>query len=162
MKPLAYFITFTTYGAWLHGDNRGSTYRNDGKTQRLTSSERFNNYEKDTLTNQPIVLNQSDREIVLEAIIKHCEIKQWKLFAAHIRTNHVHIVVRSDATKKQIMNQLKAWSTRNLRKQKTFPMKIWTTGGSAIALYSPEKLSQKISYTLEQQGQKMEFYPDKD
>ena len=23
-KPLAYFITFTTYGTWLHGDSRGS------------------------------------------------------------------------------------------------------------------------------------------
>jgi hypothetical protein len=23
-RPIAYFITFTTYGTWLHGDERGS------------------------------------------------------------------------------------------------------------------------------------------
>ncbi|HUT29941.1 MAG TPA: hypothetical protein VMX13_09125 [Sedimentisphaerales bacterium] len=26
--PLAYLITFSTYGAWLHGDNRGSVDKN--------------------------------------------------------------------------------------------------------------------------------------
>ena len=25
--PIAYFITFRTYGTWLHGDERGSTDR---------------------------------------------------------------------------------------------------------------------------------------
>ena len=26
-RPLAYFLTFTTYGTWLHGDGRGSVDR---------------------------------------------------------------------------------------------------------------------------------------
>jgi hypothetical protein len=29
--PLAYLISFRTYGTWLHGDNRGSTSRKQNK-----------------------------------------------------------------------------------------------------------------------------------
>jgi hypothetical protein len=33
--PLAYFITFTTYGTWLHGDPRGSFMKSPDGAEHL-------------------------------------------------------------------------------------------------------------------------------
>ena len=41
-RPLAFFITFTTYGAWLHGDDAGSVDRdhNEPDTPLLPADPR--------------------------------------------------------------------------------------------------------------------------
>ena len=46
--PLAYLITFTTYGTWRHGDERGSVDRahNAYRTPHLAHNQRRESYEK--------------------------------------------------------------------------------------------------------------------
>ena len=45
-KPLAYFITFTTYGSWLHGDSRQSVLIENHSTEIIAPNERFYKHEQ--------------------------------------------------------------------------------------------------------------------
>jgi len=93
-STLAYYITFTTYGTWLHGDKRGSIIRENGVPLTLGKHTGINKHEYQQLKDDPVTLDPVKRRIVLEIIIKHCKIRQWHLYAAHIRSNHIHLVVK--------------------------------------------------------------------
>jgi REP element-mobilizing transposase RayT len=41
-------------------------------------------------------MDRSRREAVLAAMVERCSDHHWSLLAAHVRTNHVHIVVEAD------------------------------------------------------------------
>jgi REP element-mobilizing transposase RayT len=158
---LAYFITFTTHGTWLHGDERSSIIRKDGISELLPPQERLVLYETQKLKSPPVLLNASHRKIVLDGIMKHCDVRQWKLFAVHVRSNHVHIVVRSNKSADQTVSELKTWPTRMLKKAGLTREKMWTGGGSKKHIYTEEKLREKIHYVVYEQGEMMEYYIDK-
>src|SRR5215208_5502449 len=87
--PLAYFLTWTTYGTWLPGDDRGWTKR--GKGQQLPDFYRmFASALR--MTEDAIVLSPQQRLAVEETIREHCRIRGWTLHAVNCRTNHVHVV----------------------------------------------------------------------
>src|SRR6476660_6144476 len=62
----------------------------------------------------PVVLSPEERRIVLMAFEEVCSYRAWTLRAAHIRTNHVHLVVDAKATPGRILGDLKAWATRRV------------------------------------------------
>lgn len=64
--PLAYLISFRTYGTWLHGDNRGSTSRKQNKygTPRITANRRLEPAERQQLKYPPIKLDSRQRPMV--------------------------------------------------------------------------------------------------
>ncbi|HQA44241.1 MAG TPA: transposase, partial [Phycisphaerae bacterium] len=85
----------------------------------------------------------------------HCEIRNWGLTALNVRSNHVHAIVYAPtATPKQVMEQLKAWTTRRLREAGLLgsDQQVWTEGGSKRALYTEQALSNAIRYVFEEQG----------
>ncbi len=111
--PLAYFITWTCYGTWLPGDDRGWTkwQRGEKVTQPLLAD-----WCKEQMTESPIVLNEEQRGIVEDTIAKHCGIRSWHLHAMNCRSNHCHVVVTANSYDgEQVRDQLKAWSTRKLK-----------------------------------------------
>jgi hypothetical protein len=63
--PLAYFITFRTYGTWLHGDKRGSVDRFNNRygTPRLPPNKLRENYERTLLKRPPVRLNMKQRKV---------------------------------------------------------------------------------------------------
>ena len=66
----------------------------------------------------PYILDESRRGIVLKTIIDVCKHRQWGLLAAHIRTNHVHIVVHAMPSPEQIMGTIKSYASRHLNEAK--------------------------------------------
>jgi hypothetical protein len=68
--PLAYFITFCTYGSWLHGDPRGSVdrYHNVYGTPRLPPNKLRQQYERQRLKIPPVRLTPRQRKAVELAI----------------------------------------------------------------------------------------------
>ena len=117
--------------------------------------------EQAKLKSPPVFLNEAQRIVVLETIIQHCSIRQWQLLAAHVRSNHVHILVRADQDIGKVMNELKAWSTRKLRQQGHNITKVWTVGGSKRYVFTDAKLREKIHYVIYEQGRMMQHYLDK-
>src|SRR5262249_37922141 len=117
--PLAFFITFRTYGTWLHGDRRGSVdrFHNRYGTPRLPPNTFRERYERNLLKQPPVRLNRPQRKVVMDAIREISKEKGWGLWAVNARTTHVHTVVSADWDGKKVRSALKARATKNMREQ---------------------------------------------
>jgi REP element-mobilizing transposase RayT len=155
--PLAYLISFRTYGTWLHGDKRGSTdrFQNTYKTPHLPASERWIQYNERRLISAPVVLNSAQRRSVDAAVRDTCEHRRWYLHAHNVRTNHVHCVVSIGETKPgRALNALKANATRQMRADGNWPgaRSPWADKGSERYLWSERSVALAIDYVNNRQG----------
>ena len=110
--PLAYLLTWTIYGTWLPGDDRGWIEKQADLRQPDLERQR---QAVMLMKELPLTLADDQREIVQSVIRRHCEIRKWQLHAVNCRTNHVHAVITADRHPDDIMDQLKAWCTRRLK-----------------------------------------------
>ncbi len=154
--PLAYLITFPTYGTWLHGDQRGSVDRNNnipGTPMLLPNKARLQ-HEQNNQHNKSILLNTLARKVVHKTILHVSEYRGWTVHAINVRSNHVHIVVSVDKTPERVMNDLKSWCSRKLVEEGLFPSgkRIWVRHGSTRYLWKPQHLDAACSYVAEGQG----------
>lgn len=133
--PIAYHITFTTYGNWLHGDERGSINKDHNQygSDFLSPNSGLQKKELIHLKNPSVTLDKNVREIVLKAILRVCGYRGWTAHAVHVRSNHIHIVVSGKDKPEKMMVNFKAYSTRALRKNsnnKSVIRKYWSRHGS--------------------------------
>jgi hypothetical protein len=112
--PIAYFLTWATYGTWLPGDERGWVEYRRG--WQLPDPQRKLEAEA-AMTEDACILTPAERSVVEATIARHCEIRRWVLHAVNCRTNHLHVVVTADRHPDVVREQLKAWCTRRLREQ---------------------------------------------
>src|SRR5688500_14822741 len=89
-EPLAYFITWTVYGTYLQGDERGWRKRRSG-TQ--LPQRRLADWHQERLKYEVILLSTEQRAIVERQCQEHCDHRGWRLWEVNARTNHVHAVV---------------------------------------------------------------------
>jgi len=164
--PDAYFITYSCYGTWLHGNNKGavSRHKNTFGTPVISAHSNLKQREKQSLINPPYLLEKNHREIVLQSIIGVCLHREWRLYAAHVRTNHVHVVLSARVEPEKIMNDFKAYSSRALNKSGLDKQihKRWTKHGSTKYLWEPIMIVPAINYVVEEQGPPMAVYVDED
>jgi REP element-mobilizing transposase RayT len=111
-EPLAYFLTWSTYGTWLPGDERG--WIEYGHGWQLPDAVRKLEAEA-RMTEDACRLDGEQRDVVERQIAETCKIRSWELHAVNCRSNHAHVVVTADQAPKLVRNQLKAWCTRRLR-----------------------------------------------
>jgi len=152
--PIGYLLTWTCYGTWLHGDERGSVdlENNVYSTPVLEPDESRNATANSRLINVPVRLDFRARETVREAIEECCRFREWRLHAINVRTTHVHVVVEPRLLRapESILVQLKAWSTRRLRELKLVRPKqrVWTSHGSTRYLWNENSVLSAIDYVL--------------
>lgn len=155
--PLAYLLTFRTFGSWLHGDERGSIDRH-GKNIYGTLDTAPNQKLKAEMQNQmkqsEVVLNNVQRKTVEAAITEVCEHRGYLLQAVNVRTNHVHAVVAAQAKPERIIDSFKSYATRQLREENLFPREftVWSRGKSRRYLWKPHHVALAIEYVLYGQG----------
>lgn len=158
MPPaLAYFITWTTYGTWLHGDPRGSADRSGvhgpGRPY-LDPDPRRVSFERSELAREAVLLSDPMRRVVDETVRRHIETRGWALRGLNVRTNHVHVVVSvGEIAPERVMGQLKAWSSRRLREQGLIGtgQRVWTRHGSTRWLNHQDAVSAAVNYVLNRQ-----------
>ena len=150
-----YFITFGTYGARLHGDERGTV---DGWHRRvgeplIPSRPGLEAYERGVMKSEPVLLDASKRGVVEDAIRERCDVMGWRLWALNVRTNHVHVVVGSPSEPEKVMNSFKAWATRALRARSLVDAesRVWARHGSR-RLSTEQDLEEVMFYVTERQG----------
>ena len=150
--PLAYFLTWTTYGTWLPGDKRGWV---DRPGQFRPANPGFQAAARSLLTEDPCELDTEQRRLVEDTIAKHCKVRGWHLHVVNCRTRHVHVVVTAPIHPKTVRDQFKAWCTRHLKElqrahqadhSQPVRVKWWTEGGSRRWLNDPESLENAITY----------------
>ncbi len=156
--PLAYFITFRCYGTWLHGDERGSVDRHHNRYGAPLIQQNVNwlQHNQRSLKNEPVTLGKEQRTLVETSIKESCEIRGWRLHAANVRTNHVHLVVTAACGPSRILNAVKSNATRTLRQRGSWLRtgSPWADSGSKRYLWTEEHLIKAIEYVELDQGDK--------
>jgi REP element-mobilizing transposase RayT len=156
--PLAYLVTFRTYGTWLHGDPRGShdRYNNVYRGPKIEDNIIREQQNVRKLRSEPFLLNAKARIIVEASIREVCRYRGWHLHALNVRTNHAHVVAAAGAVKPDVvLRDLKAYATRSLRDEKCWPHSHspWSDGGSKRYLWREESLWHACNYVLNAQGE---------
>jgi REP element-mobilizing transposase RayT len=156
---IAYFSTWTTYGTWLPGDDRGWFQRGKGwqepnRKQAFAAALR--------MREDAIVLDPDQRRLVQKVIADHCAIRGWGLHSVNCRTNHVHVVVTAlDRPIEIPREQFKSWCTRRLKEfeqvRRTAGKPIivrenwWTERGWDVYIDDEDELTEVDGYVLEGQ-----------
>jgi REP element-mobilizing transposase RayT len=160
VESSVYLITFATYGSHLPGDNAivdrehnapGCPFVEpfDGRLERC----------KRIMRSAAYLLGERRRAIVLATIQEVCQFRGWSLMAAHVRTNHVHVVVDSPAKPEQVMSTLKAYASRALNRIEPRQPR-WSRHGSTRYLWNRQGISAAIAYVIEGQGEAMAMYQE--
>lgn len=155
MAPvIAYLLTWTTYGTWLRGDDRGwAEIGKDGVTRYAEPDPDRVMADCDRLKHDPVVLSPEMRRVVDQAIRDVCAHRRWTLHAVNVRSNHVHVVMGSDRAPDRVVADLKAWGTRRLREagHAEAETRIWTRRGSTRYLDSHGSLVAAVDYVVRMQ-----------
>ena len=160
--PIAFFLTWSTYGTWLPGDGRGWVEYRHGfqlpnPVLELECAAR--------MSEDACRLAAHQRQRVQEQVAETCAHRKWLLHAVNCRTNHVHVVLTSSAPPKIIREQLKAWCARRLNEQQVeagIPelrrrSQWWTQRGSIRWIFDESDLAAAIDYVLNQQDNSRRF-----
>jgi len=157
---MRYFITFACYGAHLHGDGSGSVDRRNNLpgARLLDKDTQRSSREHQSMHQAPYLLNPESRTAVLQALQEVCSYRGWTLLAAHVRTNHVHVIVKSDTPPEKIMNDFKAYASRRLNQVEQSGRKRWAHHGSTRYLWKDQEVRDAIRYVVDEQGEAMAMY----
>lgn len=155
-EPLAFFLTWTCYGAWLHGDARGCvdrSHRTPGTAFAAPSPARRAGVRRQ-MKGDAFTLSPAARRVVDAAIRRHCAHRDWWLGAANVRSNHVHCVVASPGVRpERVVQELKSWATRDLRAEgfASPDARIWTRHASTKPLWNRADVQSAMRYVIEGQ-----------
>ena len=162
--PLAYLISFRTYGTWLQGDERWSVDRKHNKwgTPRIAPNKRLENAQRRLLKHPPVKLDAYQRAVVGRAIREVCKHRGYKLLAINVRTNHVHTVVSAQLKPEPILRAFHAYATRKLREAGLLArdVKPWARHGSTPYLWKEKHVQRAIDYVLNGQGDELPSFDD--
>ena len=150
--PVGYFITWTVYGTFLQGDPRWWRKRNEGNQPPQPQLAKWHSRR---LKHDIILLSPADRAVVESKITEHCDHRNWKLWIANSRSNHVHVVVTASGYGgAKVRDQLKANCTGGLREhdRKFVGRPVWTTKGDVEHLDTEDELQLAILYAGEAQN----------
>jgi Transposase IS200 like len=100
----------------LHGDESGSVDRSHNLpgSRLIEPDPQRVSAELQRMDQLPYSMDESRRDVVLAALSERCSQRNWTLIAAHVRTNHVHIVVAAEARPERLMNDFKSYASRCL------------------------------------------------
>jgi REP element-mobilizing transposase RayT len=161
---IAYFITFSTYGTWLHGADKGmgsvDRDHNEQGADFVTPDPAVEQEACDAMAQPVYTMDAPRRERVRDAIVSLAKERAWQLLAVHVRSNHVHVVIRADRDPGRLMSDLKGRASRDLTLTgfENADRRRWTRHGSTKHLFTAEEVEDKIEYTLTKQGTPMALY----
>ena len=155
--PEAYFLTFTGYATWLHGDERGSVdrFHSGVDSPRLEPDKSRELYEREfAAKSAPALFDAGMRDILDREMRDVCRVRQWPLYALNVRTNHVHAVVAAHANVDEMLTALKANGTRALRENGLVGARerVWTRHGSTQWLWNEADIEAACAYVIDAQG----------
>ncbi|MHB8903277.1 MAG: transposase [Thermoguttaceae bacterium] len=149
--PIAYFLTWPTYGTWLPGDPRGwVAYRRGWK---LPDPVRYLETQA-IMKEDACVLTPRERKIVEDQVAETCEHRGWLLHAVNCRSNHMHLVISAPDTRpRKVRIDIKAWCTRRLKEQSNPAREEWwAERGSQRYIFDEDSLATVMQYVTEAQA----------
>ena len=162
-----WLLTWTLYGTWLPGDERGSVtairegdqstpriHLNRPGTAYVESLPAIKQTAKTLMKGPPIFLSAEQAEILLIQFLETANYRNWILDAVAIMTNHVHLVVTidGDPEPEQLLRDFKSYGSRALNQRWGKPLNgtWWTNSGSKRKLPNESARHSAIDYVLKQ------------
>jgi REP element-mobilizing transposase RayT len=139
---IGYMLTWTTYGTWLQGDERG--YVKNG--QILEQNEVLEEANKSNLKKQPVKLNAKQKEIVKEAIIQEAKRLNQKVFALVVFSNHIHLLVEKNNESIEAAAALYKTAARKALYKTGLEGEIWSKGFDKRFCFNQQELNNRIEY----------------
>jgi REP element-mobilizing transposase RayT len=166
-RPFAWLITWTCYGTWLPGDQRGyvsNTLLPEGGS--LPRENRFGTpytredaYTRERarslLKHDPVYLTELEAFVAAEAITRAARSRGWRIPRAAFMANHVHVVVQdSPDDGPTVRRVLKGTSQAALKRLTGRSQRWWTQGGSDRSKRDGPAIEAAIRY-VERQSRKL-------
>lgn len=124
-------------------------------------NERWKQYNQELLKGRPVALDAPRRRSVEAAVRETCEKRNWHLYAANVRTNHVHSVIAIGVyDPDKALGALKANATRQMREDGFWASEDtpWAEKGSCRRLWNERSIWEASDYVLNRQGEDLSKY----
>ena len=152
-EPSAYFLTWTTYGTWLPGDDRG--WRRKRAPDLQPPNPLLAGTARTRMAETTFVLSEAHRRLVEGTIREHCRLRNWALHAISVRTNHVHVALTATGYRPEAAcEQFKSWCTRRLKGEAPARTRFWTEGACCRWINTEDDLEAAVLYVAEAQDRK--------
>jgi REP element-mobilizing transposase RayT len=141
-KTAGYMITWTTYGTWLQGGEKG--FVKNGKVRGENIAIKKDCEKK--LEHKPVRLGRREKEIVRNAIIGAAKRFEQKILAIAVCSNHVHIVCEYVDVPINVIVSYYKNAGRVALKECGFEGRVWTKGYDKRFCFSEKDLRTKVDY----------------
>ena len=161
-----WFLTWTTYGTWLPGDERSFVGNVRECEDRLKIKRRSPGvpYEKandaladaaqQSMRGSPVWLTRQQAIVVFEQLRETATHRNWSLIASAVMSNHVHLLVTvpGDPEPAVLLRDFKAYASRALNKRFGKPPSNtwWTRSGSNRICDDDASLMTRLRYIRDQ------------
>ncbi len=158
-----WFLTWTTYGSWLPGDERGFVGSdfddrgilveyNEFATPHAPPNPDLNGALERRLKSTEVLLTAAQASALLGQFQETTRFRNWLLIATGIMRTHVHALVgvSGDPDPEKILGDLKAYGTRCLNRMGTLRKDWWTRGGSKRKLPDERAVETVVQYIRNQ------------
>lgn len=157
-----WLLTWTTYGTWLAGSNRGfvsNVYAPDGGPE-LRHNEPGMEYDSQMpglehyivqrMLDEPFLLNEEQAVVMVKQFRETSRIRGFELCAASVMFNHTHLLVGvpGDPDPHHLRELYKSWVTRALKRRWELPKsgRFFTAKGSIRKKESEEAIRATVIY----------------
>jgi REP element-mobilizing transposase RayT len=168
--PFALFITWTTYGTWLPGDERGyvsNTLLPGGGFLAKENRPGIEARKDDAFTLEQAKLQQNWDSVWLtpdeaftavSALATAASKRHWRILRAAAMANHIHLVVTDCPDDGPAVRRiLKGNAHAELSTARGKMLRWWTTGGSDHYLHDIAAIEASIQYVANQHGKLAEI-----
>ena len=158
-----WLLTWTTYGSWLPGDDRGfvSNFadaggkghrRNEPGTVPASEHPGLAAAAKAAMAGPAVRLTAAQASAVLGQFHETAAHRGWSLLAAAVMGNHAHVVVGVGGNPEPgtLLRGFKAYASRRLNMPLGTVTKWWTEGGSTVILPDNEATRAAVAYVERQ------------
>ena len=166
-----WFVTSTTYGTWLPGDERGFVGRvrdlrpGEDSLTRVEHDRRGDDYDADlaaiknsalnAMRGNAVWLTAGQATAVRDQLLATAAYRGWQVHAVAVMANHFHIVATTGpaVAPDDVLRDFKCYASRALNKAWARPRSgtWWTESGSCRELPGAAVVRQKVRYTLDQE-----------
>ena len=141
-QPIAYMLTWTTYGSWLQGDKRG--YVKDGLI--LPENKALNRANRANMASAPVTLTHRQRRIAEDALRTEADTLGQEIYAVALGKNHLHLVVNSNGLDAGRSASHYKNAARLAIQADGFCGRLWTSGFSKRYCFDQRQLQVLIGY----------------
>jgi len=139
---IGYMVTWTTYGSWLQGDERGYVKR--GRTYLGDNAIRQANLK--TLKNPPVILTKSEQRIVYATIVSESRVIGQEICALAVCSDHVHLAAKPcPKSIEQIVSRYKNKAMFALRRCGRSG-RLWTRSFDKRFCFTDKQLAARVTY----------------